>query len=455
MKTRNLLVTLLACLVALSPVSPLLVSQSHADEIGDLAKLANSKHAAALHVATGVGPHSFGVFISPDGLALVDIRALVNKVIPKCRTVTGEELPFGRVLGVIPHCELAVMKFSYKPKVWLEIPDTEPAVGDNLAIVPLLDNADWGESIPPIVGPLLCKVSAMTPRSRVPSFIKVFSIGSGRTPKQQLGLGPGRFVVDKEGRLVGFVGSRVPAGAQTFIYVVPVCGMMPEFNRRLSAGVKVEFPIPAAANPIDATALVPGFDEMDLALVQKDMVNFRSRLDALRSEYPDSFILKIRSKYLYHPSYTGNFNIDPAVLKEFPEPAADQPAAVRTMMWSMRADVLTYMMKIDEAVEAKRAAVAASPANYPDEKIGLARLIKHMGGEAKSEGDKELAKKKFTEALELCREIYRFSPDSIYVMQMYEELLTELDMVLTEEAEMVRKRRTDLTLLYNRFNFKK
>jgi hypothetical protein len=75
------------------------------------------------------------VFISEDGLALMNVLPLCTTQRPVITAADGTTLKFGAILGIFPTQDLALMKFQHRPKVWLRLAPNEPDVGEQLALV--------------------------------------------------------------------------------------------------------------------------------------------------------------------------------------------------------------------------------------------------------------------------------------------------------------------------------
>jgi hypothetical protein len=103
-----------------------------------ITEVAMAKRGAALKLSTAVpGTRVFinalGVFISNDGLALVNLSSIALRQKPAAFTVDGTELPLGTILGIFPEQELALVKYNYRPKVWTPLAPKEPENRDRRA----------------------------------------------------------------------------------------------------------------------------------------------------------------------------------------------------------------------------------------------------------------------------------------------------------------------------------
>lgn len=221
----NIKKSLIALLIA--ALFPSLATELSAGELPDnstnttLAELAGTKRAAVLRAIVWQTASerdreawSIGVFISADGLALMDLQGLVKQKKPTIEVADGKRLEFGKILGIFPEQELALMKFNHHPKAWISLASKEPEIGETLALLPLDQINQWKSEIPAVVGPVMAKRSSTTPNLRVTRFTKTLSLGAGLSPVQRASLGPGCFAIDREGKLVAFTNGTDSSGRQ-------------------------------------------------------------------------------------------------------------------------------------------------------------------------------------------------------------------------------------------------
>ena len=153
-----------------------------------LSKLAASKRSAVFRLTTK-DALSFGVFISKDGHGLVHLQALATKEEATASLPDGVPLKVGSILEVFPEQELALLKFDFSPKFWLELAPTEPKIGETIALVPLKTDNPWDGTISPVVGQVMAKRTTVTANLRTAEFAKVLSLGAGLSAKQRPALG--------------------------------------------------------------------------------------------------------------------------------------------------------------------------------------------------------------------------------------------------------------------------
>ena len=405
----------------------------------DLAKLALSKRAAVLRMTVWrtaqekeVVQWGIGVFISKDGLALVNLQGLVTEKIPTVEIAGEKKLKLGKILGVFPEQELALVKFDHRPKTWAPLAQVEPELGETIALLPLKPGDQWNGKIPPVIGPVTAKRSAMTPNLRVMRFTKVLSLGSGLLPAQRAGLGPGCFAIDRQGRLVTFTNGTGRAGRQTIIELAPVAHLAGRIQELAKDDQDLGFPLPRAHNPIDPAALDPAFHPMNLATAQQDWKEVQRLLNQLQRRHPKSHLLKLKGYELKLQALQGKIKGDP--LQRFPKPNPKDPIAHQVSVWSARATLLLGRGQLQAAIAEFEAAVALGPVDYPDNRAALAMLYA-------SQNRNEDAEK-------LLSQVYPFSADSIAFVETYERFL--LDQGKFKEVQKMTDRIFELEEIYKR-----
>ena len=426
---------LLAILLGLLPGFSTANEHGDKDANDELAEMAVSKRAAAIGLAVMRSPtyleaFSWGVFISKDGLALVDIQALVKQKKPTVVAVNDEKVKFGKILAVFPEQELALMKFDYRPKSWVPLAPVEPKLGETIALVTMMRSDPWNGEVSPVVGSVLVKRSGLTPNNRVARFTRTLSLGSGLTQVQNAALGPGCFALDRKGRLVGFMGGKKPVGSQILIEVTPVAALADTIDALVKEGKDIGHPLPAAHNSIDPAALDVDFHPMNLARARQDWKEAERLMVALQGRHPKSYALKIISRSMKLRSGPQH-----DLLLTFPEPDLRAPVAHQVSDWSARANVLAMRKEFDAAIEAHKKAIALSPEDYPEVRFSLARLYAHLG--------------RIDEAEALFREAYPAYSDTIAWVEQFELLLSRQGNV--KEARKLAKRVYELEKTYRKW----
>jgi hypothetical protein len=79
-----------------------------------------------------------GFFIDRNGLALCSLVFLCGEAPLRFDASDGKILAAPKVLAVFAEQHLALVKFAYKPKAWLEVSDKRPAAGEWIALVSTL-----------------------------------------------------------------------------------------------------------------------------------------------------------------------------------------------------------------------------------------------------------------------------------------------------------------------------
>jgi tetratricopeptide (TPR) repeat protein len=398
-----------------------------------LAQLAASKRAAVVRLAVMRTPTyweawSVGVFISSDGLALVDLQGLVKQKIPTVTIANNKKVPFGKILATFPEQELALMKFNHSPKHWLQIAPLEPKVGETIALVPLMQEDPWMGKVSPVVGPIITKRSDLTENQRVNRFTEVLSLGSGLSQLQRSALGPGCFAIDRQGCLVAFTNAIESLGEQTLITVSPVVALTEEISRLAKTGEELKFPLIKAHNLIDPASIDPDFHPMNLASSRQDWKEYDRLLAKLLIRYPESSQLKARIKFQKFRSIEGS------LLSDFPEPSPSQPITHQVKEWSARSRALAMQEEFDAAIEASKKAIALSPKDYPVDRLMLAQLYAHL--------------KRIDEAEALFSETSPMYSDRIDVADQYRGILVKQRK--WERLEVIKKKIEELEDIYRR-----
>ena len=144
--------------------------------------------------------HSLGVFISTDGLALLNLSSLAMPNMPEFLTMDGKMPPLGTILGILPEPGLALVKFKHKPKEWLPLARKEPEVGESIAIAGLSDFLKLKEKVPPIIGPVLAKRGTIGGNLLKVDYRRVMSLGAGMSGNQRKCFVQGSYAVNRQDR---------------------------------------------------------------------------------------------------------------------------------------------------------------------------------------------------------------------------------------------------------------
>lgn len=392
-----------------------------------LSEIAASKRGAVLQLTAGKAKDavvSFGVFVSKDGLALVDVQALVGRERPEVRVGDGRSIPFGRTLGIYPEQELALMKFDHAPTLSVVVARAEPAVNDPIALVTLNRNNPWDAGIPSVCGPVMVKRSELTPNSKVLRFTRVLSLGAGLSDAQRTALGPGRFAINQDGQLVAFMHGIRPGDRQMLVTLAPIVDPGERIDALAQEGKDIGFPIPDASNPIDPVATDPEFHPMNLAYLRQDFPETRRLLERLGGRYPESFLLQCR---LADVGGVGS-SLDAS------EPGRGVTVEQQVSMWQIRAAWLANNQRLQESVKARQAAIAFSPKDFGADRFLLADLLMYL--ERRDEAERVLD------------ESHPFFTDDIRFLHKLN--LLKLRQGKFEESDTLEKRISELEAIYTK-----
>ena len=421
---------------------PLGTTTAHADEQAArknphvaLAELADSKYAAYIGMSVNHAPNRhqpfFGVFVSGDGLALVNLGSLARKQTPSVMAAGRTPLKFGTVLGIFPELELALMQFNHRPKVWLKFAATEPEVGETVALLPVKAQDPWHAVIPPVAGPVMLKRSGTSANLTVGRFTRILSLGASITPAQRAALTPGSFAINGRGELVAFMGGTQVNPGQTLVFLIPVGDLADQVGRLAKAGKTIPFPLSPEDNLIDLVLLDDDFRAMHLAIQGRNRAAAQRSLQTLLKRYPASLNLKILAVSFELAL------IDPAtpllgLAAIQPDPAASKADQIAIM--EARAKIMLTMGDDAGGIRELEAAIqpGVCPPDFPRHRTMLAEIHTNAGSFEKAEA--------------LYRQAYPFSSDSIDVVAGFEEVLLKLGKF--DEADPVTERVYELSEVY-------
>ena len=441
---REAVVEMSGMLPGIAAADPLPHGAAAGDVNVALARLAGEKMAAAIRLDARVnanqGQAFSGVFISKDGLALINLSSLVWKEKPTAVTADGTPLKLGRILGLFPKADLALMKFEHRPKTWMEFAEKELEVGDVAAVVVTdsLKRTILDGKIPPVMGKILAKRSCARGDYRKKEFTEILSLGSGLSTGQRLQLAGGPFVIDGNGRLAAIFYYQTMRREQALLELTPVVALAPSISKMVKEDKAIPVPLSVADNPMDPVLMDAAYNAMAGSRRMGDKAESRRLLKQLLVRYPDSFFLKdtaLDTVTFFDPA-------EPLVgLDDFPvcDPGDPLPDQVKTL--DCRAFLLSEMKRPKEALEARKSAVAISPKDEPVCRYFLARTYYNLGI---SEDNLE----QFEEAERLMREAYPSISDSIEFAEDYERILTKLGKF--EEADKMSDRIYELSEIYRR-----
>jgi tetratricopeptide (TPR) repeat protein len=411
------------------------VAMAGADEEKvDLGKLCLEKRGAVIHLIGPMGKlgsvNSLGVFISKDGYALVDLQALVAEEAPICQAMDGKKLKLEKVLGVFPSAESALVKFAAAPKQWLELAEEEPDDGESVALMTVNIRDLEDVEVPPLVGRVLLKRSAFTPNLKELQFARVMSLGAGVTRAQQGLIGPGSYAMDADGGLVGLMLGMDGRATQIRIYLASVAGFRAEIERLKKEGEGLNVPLRGADDPTDPAGRDPEFHNFGVAWRQREWVKCRKLMELIKKRHPESPWVERKQAQL-----TAMLMGDLDYLLELPPPDPESSAANQMFEWAWRSSALVEKFAVEEAVEARKKAVALSPEDYPEHRMQMANYYKNVMD--------------YDEAEKLMKQCYPYCSDTIDNVESYESLLVQMGK--WDEAEKMTERVEELVRLYRRW----
>jgi hypothetical protein len=396
------------------------------------AKLAATKAAATLRLDAAVnqkwGAPYMGVFISDDGLALIQLMALSNKAKPTVVTANGVRLELGTILKLFPSHGLALINFEHRPEAHLEIADKEPGVGESIALLP----SDFSErgtvkgGVSPVVGPIMAKRSGLNFDFGY-RFSKRLSLGSRLTVQQRPHVTTGVTAINRSGALVATFHSQSYFGTQPLLILNPVVALADVISEIDGEDEGLPFPLPNADVIFDPVLSDPAYNRLAAGRRAGQTPEESHRLlKDLLLRFPKSHRLKDKALQSYAPE-------NPLVnLEDFPEASPVDPVAYQASVLSCRAFLHVEERSIDLGVQARKDAIALSPENYPMDRYFLARL--YMGIN------------RIDDAEEILREIYPYLSDRIDVVDVYRGLLLKASK--WDELEQVEKRIEELDQTY-------
>lgn len=372
-----------------------------------LERLAATKEAAVIKLGVKAGPDLvapfLGVFISADGLALIDLRSIGREEKPEVLAAGGIPLELGPIRGILPHPGFALMKFEHQPLVWLPLAPAEPQRGELMAIIPFSMKDSWTGAIPPVIGPVMAERSALITEDRVARFSRILSLGAGLSIEQRSELGRGAVAIDQRGNLVGFFYGLQVSPSQTVITLAPVAGLGDKIGVLEKEGKTV--PRAEARQRIDLDALDRDFLRMNLARQRRDRAGAQRHMKKLLKRYPNNLRFKILAAtddLLVNPE-------SPLIELAGLRPDPNTPKAEQVALLNARAQTLNMRNDLEGAIRELKAAIDLSPQNLPESRVMLGQMYQKSG--------------RLDEAELLFEETCLLLPESIDLNSKYQVLL--------------------------------
>lgn len=409
-------------------------------------ELAAMSRAAALEMTFKIKADSsvtsYGAFISADGLALVDLFALAREQKPTIVGADGNLVKFGTILRIFPEQALALMKFNHRPKRWLTLAKSDPAVGETIAFVTMKEDDPFDGKVPPIVGPVMAIRSDTTVNLSMVRFMKIISLGGSPSLEQKSSWSKGCFVINRDGDLVAFGNGFTEPHAQRLMILAPVVALADQIQESAKGEKAIAHPL-GKANPLDPATLDDDYIDMMIAFKEADVDAARRLFGDLQKRYPKSLQLQSYglASTLLEPDKR-------AVLAEGLErPPPDATKAHQMSYLILQADLLRAQGNRVEnaglpqaqrdreaAIEKYKAAINLSPDDFVNVRIMLAALYLDLD--------------RHEDALKILQETYPYYSESIEHAGIYERLLIKNGNF--KEADKVNDRIFELEEIYRR-----
>jgi tetratricopeptide (TPR) repeat protein len=247
-----------------------------------LPKLAKEKQAAVFSVGltlpTGDSVMNKGFFIDGRGLALCPLIFLCYDSTLRFDASDGEILAKPKVLAVFGEQHLALVKFAYKPKAWLEVSDKRPATGEWLALISTLRDPA------PLTAPVLALRDNFETKA-FPQTFRALSFATARSPAHDRTFADGAPLIDDTGKAIAVYAGSEPLNMQTLRFARPLDGLVNSIKAVLTKPLDLPIPIPRKHHPYDPARLDPlwgilqqngatGYSADSLARVQKLLVKY-------------------------------------------------------------------------------------------------------------------------------------------------------------------------------------
>jgi len=255
----------------------------------NLAKVAAAKQSAVfslgLVMPDGASIMNKGFFLNRDGSAICPLIYLCRDVLPRFDASDGTILDRPKVLATFPDRNLALLKFKYQPKAWLEIAAQRPAVGQWVALVSTLRDP------PSPVGPVLSYRAELF-MDAYPKVSTHMSFGVGRSPSLVRIFANGSPLINSEGKAVGvYAGSWILA-AQTLHSALPIDDLGGRIAAAMKSPGKLSLPIDTKHHSFNAAVLSPEWGLIDQSNNEGNPALALKRIRKLMEHHPDCLALK-------------------------------------------------------------------------------------------------------------------------------------------------------------------
>jgi tetratricopeptide (TPR) repeat protein len=376
-----------------------------------------------------------GFFVSKEGHALCDLKALLGKTLPtEGRTGTGQAVSAKSITAVFPEFDLALLQLDRQPDKWLTLSDQALPIGSAVAFL------GPGQIPPYHTGPVVARYRSRSAHIDK-SFIPVLSIAA---PPPRVGrdnlesLRGGLPLIDPQGRVRGVFTGIVPNSLQTFILASPLDGLSEKVTQAIKAPHKIKLPLSAELNPYD-----PATRDREYTLATANMLDGETgqalaNIAQLLKTHPSS--RSVRSLQFSILNRAGRMVELRDLLQELSKPGTS-PALDPIDLLSQRGQLEMTNLEIDTAIATFKELDKLAPPDYVNPKILLGGLYRIKGNHLGNRADYLEAEKWYKAAIAL-------HPESMGLLSGYEAVLTKLNR--WDEIDALSKRIDELETLYRR-----
>jgi hypothetical protein len=318
----------------------------------------------------------------------------------------GKILAAPKVLAVFAEQHLALVKFAYKPKAWLEVSDKRPTAGEWIALVSTLRDP----------APLISPILALRDNFEVKAFpltFRALGFAAGRSPALDRIFADGAPVMDDAGKAIAVYAGSEPLTAQTLRFARPLDGIANAIKAALENPLDLPIPIPAKYHRYDEVRL----DPLSGLLKQKEFPGDHAEslvsIQPLLAKYPGNRTLQIVEWEAKWRSFIQGAPPDDSILETVrrTEPPENAPAPERA----------AYFFRFGRAHLVRPGNEAVSMDAYR-KAFDLAPQTPHLAGE--SLAFLHFQRGELKEAERIYRKIISFVPERIDYIEGLQKVLT-------------------------------
>ena len=377
-----------------------------------------------------------GFFISKEGHAICDLRALTGTSLPTELWIENRKsTPEIQILAVFPSQTLTLLKFNYRPGKWLTLSEVELPFDAHVAFL-------MPDQIPPLhTGQVLGKWKSRDSSRPVAPYTDCLSIGTSPPGSDSHGLSTlrGGFpLIDREGGVRGSLSGIAPSTRQLLVLAVPLHSIAKQIRKAIEKPTEIRFPIPAELNPIDPVPMTPAFQTAVASMMRGDTDQALTSIQTLLETHPDSAVVR---KLQLDTLYEAKRMVEVKALLDELEHSPDGTGFSQVDLLNQKAILLGGQPDLEPAIATIRKIVEITPDDHPEP---LSMLASYQRLRADRSGNKE----HYLEAERTYRAVIAISPERIDVLTGYQHVLACLHR--REEANDVSKRIRDLEAIYRR-----